>query len=273
MNSKVIKPKSPYLKNFVEFFLLLRNEGSASSYITYPNSNLCLGIYKNCFFHWKNNGHVSFFETNGHYKSSLIGHHPKYCQIDASGNLDSVCIIFKMTAIRHISPIPFDELLNQEQVFDRLFGENSRSFLESLFEEKNDFQRSLMLEKFLLPKFQCSFENTYIHQALDLINQDPSIRIEELARRYNVSRAKIFRDFKNIIGQAPKDLIRTIRFRKAIETLKNPKNIRSLTELGYNLGYADQSHFIKDFKTLAGTVPSKFISKTTVVNEDFIWRR
>ena len=121
MNSKVIKPKSPYLKNFVEFFLLLRNEGSASSYITYPNSNLCLGIYKNCFFHWKNNGHVSFFETNGHYKSSLIGHHPKYCQIDASGNLDSVCIIFKMSAIRHISPIPFDELFNQEQVFDRLF--------------------------------------------------------------------------------------------------------------------------------------------------------
>lgn len=273
MNSKVIKPKSSYLRNFVDFFLLLRNEGSASSYITYPNSNLCLGIYKNSFFHWKNNGHVSFFDTNGHYKSSLIGHHPKYCQIDASGNLDSVCIIFKMTAIRHISPIPFDELINQEQVFERLFGENSRIFLESLFEEKNDFLRCLMLEKFLLPKFQCSFENTYLHQALGLINQDTSIRIEDLARQYKVSRTKIFRDFKNSIGQAPKDLIRTIRFRNAIETLKNPKNIRSLTELGYNLGYADQSHFIKDFKTIAGTVPSKFISKTEVVNENFVWGR
>ena len=78
---------------------------------------------------------------------------------------------------------------------------------------------------------------------------------------------KIFRDFKISIGQAPKDLIKTIRFRSAIETLKNPKNIFSLTELAYNLGYADQSHFIKDFKPLAGIVPSKFISKTEEVNE------
>lgn len=277
MHSTVIKPKSHVLRKYIEYFLLLKNNGKNSFYATYPNHNLCLAVYKNSFFEWgktkSKDNQAKIFESKVHFQSSLIGHHNKACQIKVSGNLDGICIIFKMSAIRQLSAVSFQELMNQEQVFERIFGKNAVFFLERVFQVQDDTQRCLMLENFLLPKFENTIQKTYLHKALDLIYQNSEIRVEDLAKYFSVSRTKIFRDFKQYIGQSPKTFIETVRFRKAIETLKSPQNINSLTELSYALGYADQSHFIKDFSKMAGTSPSKFTSKIEVVNEDFIWTK
>lgn len=275
--SKVIKPQSDILKKYIEYFLLLKNNEKDSFYTTYPNHNLCLGIYKNSFFEWEEpnnkNSQAKIFESNKTFQNSLIGHHTKACEIKVSGSLDGICIIFKMSAIRELSLIPFIELINQKQVFERLFGKDSLFILEQVFEQKEDIKRCLILEKFLLCKLKNSYRNSYINKALDLIYQNSEIRVEDLAKYFKVSRTKIFRDFKKYIGQSPKNFIETVRFRKAIEILKSPTNVNSLTELSYTLGYADQSHFIKDFSKMSGTSPSKFTSKIEVINEDFIWTK
>jgi AraC-like DNA-binding protein len=36
--------------------------------------------------------------------------------------------------------------------------------------------------------------------------------------------------------------------------------VRSLTDLGYETGFYDQAHFIKEFKTFTGDTPEKFFS-------------
>jgi AraC-like DNA-binding protein len=69
--------------------------------------------------------------------------------------------------------------------------------------------------------------------------------------------------FKDEVGIPPKTFIRFVRFQNAVEKLRNGTHTR-LAEIAYDCGYADQSHFIKDFKELFGDLPGPAASSSSV---------
>lgn len=47
MKTEIIKPKHPALKNIIQYFIIFNSDKSQNiSYTTFPNTNLCLAIYK-----------------------------------------------------------------------------------------------------------------------------------------------------------------------------------------------------------------------------------
>lgn len=80
-----------------------------------------------------------------------------------------------------------------------------------------------------------------------------------------MSERTLVRRFEQQIGVTPKIYASIFRFNSAIQRIENGQ-FRSLTSLAHDLGYADQSHFIRWFKHFTGETPLKFLDSVRSAN-------
>lgn len=80
--------------------------------------------------------------------------------------------------------------------------------------------------------------------------------IEALAKNQFLSLRQFQRNFRLYAGFSPKLYCRIIRFHAAMNHYR--KAYRSLTDIAYDCGYYDQSHFIREFKEFSGYHPKQF---------------
>jgi AraC-like DNA-binding protein len=80
--------------------------------------------------------------------------------------------------------------------------------------------------------------------------------IERTANRYNVTPRYLQKLFVQYTGMTPKLYNKINRFQLSLQLIS--KNESSFTSIAYDCGYADQSHFIRDFKSFTGTTPSAY---------------
>lgn len=84
------------------------------------------------------------------------------------------------------------------------------------------------------------------------------IRVHELAAYTGYSARYITKSFTEHFGLSPKVYCLMIRFQYTLQklTVAGPM---SLTNLALEQGYADQSHFLREFKKFAAIAPTKFL--------------
>ncbi|MCF7804524.1 MAG: AraC family transcriptional regulator [Candidatus Marinimicrobia bacterium] len=90
------------------------------------------------------------------------------------------------------------------------------------------------------------------------IQEDTSIlRVEDLAEKVNRSTRTLQRQFRRYIGVSPKWVIQRYRLHEAAEKMANGR-ADHWPALAVDLGYFDQAHFIRDFKTIVGQTPAEY---------------
>jgi AraC-like DNA-binding protein len=94
------------------------------------------------------------------------------------------------------------------------------------------------------------------------------VRLAELAECCNLSRRQVQRQFEDAVGVSPKKLGRAIRFEEIRKRLMFEPD-QSLTALAYEFGYADQAHFIRDFKDFANRTPGEFAREMRALRDIF----
>lgn len=92
-----------------------------------------------------------------------------------------------------------------------------------------------------------------------------NIKIHDLENLTNYSERYINKVFIDEMGFSPKIFCKIIQFQKALETLNwgRPEN---MTQTAVDLGYYDQSQFIRDFKKYAGLTPLKYLKMKESMN-------
>jgi AraC-like DNA-binding protein len=95
---------------------------------------------------------------------------------------------------------------------------------------------------------------------LELQATHGAARIGTIATRLGLSLRQLERRFHEAVGLSPKALARLIRFARASERLDLDPGM-SLTSLAFELGYADQPHFIREFRAFAGMTPGQYASE------------
>lgn len=83
-----------------------------------------------------------------------------------------------------------------------------------------------------------------------------SYSLKELSKELDIHPVHLSRDFSKYFYCNLGEYIRKIRLEKALALLSN-KQI-PLTQIAFDCGFADQSHFARCFKALKGINPSKF---------------
>ncbi|MDF3820875.1 helix-turn-helix domain-containing protein [Leptospira sp. 96542] len=118
------------------------------------------------------------------------------------------------------------------------------------------------IEMFLMSELNNKNLNSTEINIADVIRKietnNGNLKIKELLQSYPLGFDSMEKKFKSIIGLSPKKYSNLIKMKNVIG--KYSKKI-SFTNLAMEVGYFDQSHFIKDFKTFTGETPKDFFKK------------
>ena len=116
------------------------------------------------------------------------------------------------------------------------------------------------ISAFLFSIFQLRKEKLdyKIQQAIQLIiDTNGQQSIKELRAKLNIAERTFERRFLAQVGVTPKQFSKIIQFQNSLNDLTDNK-FTKLTDIVYENGFADQSHFIRVFKAFTGTTPSNF---------------
>jgi AraC-like DNA-binding protein len=115
------------------------------------------------------------------------------------------------------------------------------------------------VEAFFRPRLPAHDETvTLVTEIVDWIMSEPSItRVEDVAQHFHFTVRSLQRLFSQYVGVSPKWVIKRYRLHEAALQLEAGQDI-NCTRLVYDLGYFDQAHFIKDFKTIIGRTPAEY---------------
>jgi AraC-like DNA-binding protein len=81
--------------------------------------------------------------------------------------------------------------------------------------------------------------------------------IERLRRELGCSRRHLSARFREEIGLTPKAFARILRFQRTVGLIDEGGD---LADVALTCGYADQPHFTREFRALAGTTPTEFLA-------------
>ena len=98
------------------------------------------------------------------------------------------------------------------------------------------------------------------------------IRTGELARKHRIHPRRMERVFLEEIGVSAKVFARIVRFNHAKRAIEQKPDI-DLLWLAHECGYADQSHFTRNFREMFGITPSGFKSKIRELLREFEQQR
>jgi len=276
MKVEIIDIQHKLLSQYIQSFLFISASGAMShAYTTFPNTNLCLAIYRsNNIDYIREDGQnlCQIYQGTELFKSRLYGFHDQPFNARIQSSLDQICILFYPGALRAFTNVPFDELLACERVFDMIFPFSATSVLEQLFTETSNVLRAQTLESFLLKRCSPLNASPIVLNALtEMTDKMPDQKkIDDIAKRCGVHPSTLYRLFLSDIGQSPKTFLNTVRFRKALRhVLTDEKN--SFTNITYQNSFYDQPHFIKEIKRFSGYSPAQLRKIASIEQQQLAW--
>ncbi|MDN5802970.1 MAG: helix-turn-helix domain-containing protein [Microlunatus sp.] len=114
------------------------------------------------------------------------------------------------------------------------------------------------VEEVLAHTLSIDDEGLLINAVVEFCESRPEVvRVTQICREFAVSERSLQRLASRRIGFSPKWLIQRRRLHEAALNLAH-RDAPALADLAVDLGYADQSHFIRDFKAVTGMTPAAY---------------
>ncbi|MDR1678380.1 MAG: helix-turn-helix domain-containing protein [Prevotellaceae bacterium] len=252
-NFQIIQPSTllaPYVKHY--WFLKSNNASQACERVI-PDGFICLMFHR---------GERLFSSSNNKLqpKAFLSGQKTGYTDLFYTGNIDIVAIVFQPVGAKAFFNLPL-MVLNEQTVAINDLNDTQLAELENRLSDSSDIGSCvLLIEQFLHKRFDTLATHNWkrINTVLQSVYYGQQ-NIDALAQTACLGYKQFKRIFAEYVGANPKDYLRVVRFQKALHILQLQPTI-SLTQLAYECGYYDQSHLIKEFKTLSGYTPTAYLS-------------
>lgn len=252
-------PPSPALRPYIEFLWEGRFNVEAAgrlSQLVVPNGYLELIVHLTDD-HCELLQGADFSPSPDHL---LIGMYSQPYEVQFPRPVRVFGIRFKPEGTYPLFGLPAGELSGQTADVESVAGRRFREFCHRLREQKLVESRLALSDHFLQEQLRRrEVERYYVQHAADLIRRtNGQITVDELAGNVHISRRQLEREFKQKIGLSPKRYSRIARLNEANRRLESG-DVDSLTTLAYDSGYADQAHFIREFKAFTGENPTVFL--------------
>jgi AraC-like DNA-binding protein len=241
------------LKPFIQSFIVTET-AEESTYNVLPGTGLVIGFqYKGRLYKLENEKPASL-ATSG-----ISGLTDQRRTFRNSANIGTILVLFREAGAVPFFRQPLHELFRESVSLDNFMLRSELLFLEeALNEAKTDEQRVSAVERFLIARMKNTEPDKLVLAALALIHKSKgNIRVSELLDQLHISQSPLEKRFRQAVGTSPKKFASIVRFRNV---MLHHDASSSLTELGYEAGFYDQAHFIREFKAFTGETPEKFFS-------------
>ncbi|MCF0074549.1 helix-turn-helix domain-containing protein [Dyadobacter sp. CY261] len=252
-------PPSADLARYVRFFWVLEHELSDSE--PYFHRTMADGCAE-MIFHFKGR-FDEILETNESepsFHSGIHGQSQSFRRFVIGQDFGILGVYLYPYAVPALFGIPAVELSNQMPDLTTFLGQAGSELEERVMLAVDHASRINIISDFLR---NCARNHETHEPAVfsiigNVIRSNGVARIPDLAAQSFLSTRQFERKFLAFAGFSPKLFSRIIRFHSALNEYGNKD--KSLTEIAYECGYYDQSHFIHDFKAFSGEHPKTYFS-------------
>lgn len=176
------------------------------------------------------------------------------------GRISVLGVRFHPHGAASVLKIPQQDLVGLTLGVDMLSGPLSRALAEVQDSAADLTEAASLVQHTLVRWVNPSHVDARVQFAVEAIRRCRGrVSIDALARRSGLTRRHLERRFLRTVGVSPKRLARVARFQHALRLLEHFDASRRCSETAVACGYADQSHFIRDFRDLAGCAPTQHL--------------
>jgi AraC-like DNA-binding protein len=166
---------------------------------------------------------------------------------------------FKPAGFHAFVGAPISRLSNRTILLREVFGAAGKELDRAVLATGLDSERITAVEDFLRGRRpERDDDADRVSEMVYRVAREAEIhRVQHLADRFGLNRRTLQRLFSKYVGVSPKWVIQRYRLHEAAERLAAGKSINQ-TELALDLGYSDQAHFVRDFKSIVGVSPAAY---------------
>lgn len=199
-----------------------------------------------------------FFDLKQPSENFVMGFYKKYTQFPIGKEFDYIGIRFLPSAFPMLFGIDAKILSNQSQELNEILPYLS-DWISLKIKSSDSFET---ITKVLNEKIIEISKNQNIHydhrflNSLNLIFQRNGFLDTEKDLKTGLSPRQLRRIFNFHIGTTAKSFSNVVRFQYILNAKPSKQNLKE-NKLYFDVGFFDQAHFIKNFKTFYGVTPSK----------------
>lgn len=171
-----------------------------------------------------------------------------------------LAICFYPGMAHHFFRVSMHVLSNTTIALSELWQGTAKEIEDKLAGAGDNKTRVAIAQQYLLHQLTRSKQDVHMTDCLRLIHCSDNIpSVATLTGHSGFSQRQLSRQFQQYVGLSTKEYLSVCRFIRSLDYLRNYPAV-SLTEVAYESGYFDQSHFIRDYKTYAGHTPREVAS-------------
>lgn len=262
MNVELFEPSSPLLKKYIEFFYVLTRspEDVRETYLTFPNIYTMVSVNQNAALALESNRIAVTTDKHTRIAASIAANYTKPLLIEYAGEANEITTGFSPLGLNAFTVRPVSTFLTRAPITIHFcpFSDFENSMVD-IFCAGDSISRVSAMEFYWLSKLK-GFEHRFLYEAVEDLSGigGASVSIAALASKYGITQKTLIEHFTRYTGKTPSDFRKIVRFRKALDEQIVMETPHKLTEVTYLAQYFDQSHMIKDFKSLTGYTPGSF---------------
>lgn len=197
------------------------------------------------------------------FRSGIQAQTDTFSSIFTSQSIGIFGIYFNPIAIPVLFGIPAVEITNHNIEISDLLGSEGKNLEERIMLSNSTKERLRIVIEFLFKRLRSlTVEEKLIQHTINAVyDNNGLINSNQLSDYLYLSPKQVERKFYKFTGFSPKQFSKIVRFESSISAIF--RGHTTLTSLACDLGYYDQSHFIKNFKEFTGLTPKDYFS-----NED-----
>jgi len=169
-------------------------------------------------------------------------------------------IKFRPGAFYPFVKMPVCQITNTSIAFRDVFSIESTALEEAILDRENEREVVEIVESFLRERLPERDKHVgLINEIVDYVIAHQEItRVDDVTSQFNLNTRTMQRLFRQYVGVSPKWVIKRYRLHEVAERLAEGESV-DWPGMVLELGYSDQAHFIKDFKTIVGRTPAEYV--------------
>ncbi len=249
----------PQLSQYIESVRIYRNKHQQNCkellFEGYPEGVFELIIQSDRSV-WQKNCNDSIWRQRD--DAFVSGLHQQSFQLKVPPKTEFMSVRFKHGAFKYLFSGRLNDFVNQIVPITDLWSSQGKLLQAKFKKLKSNSQKILALADFIDSEIDVRKHSVIDESVQSILSCHGMIDMTELEKKSHLSTAQFRKRFREEVGLPPKKYAKVIKINAILAQLERKQGKQSLTEIVYDFGYFDQSHFIKDFRAVIGKPPSQF---------------